>query len=118
MPKKKQEEFSITTSVIMLLAGFACFMGVFVCTKDTPEQAKPTAETQKMTEKEMQDATAIFGVAFTVGRTMAKSGAIEPTDAEIDAMSRATQTKLRDAHPRLWFKQHFQAGFWSGWESQ
>jgi hypothetical protein len=118
MAKKKPEELSMTASVVIFLVGAACLLGMLAYKKNTQRPAKPKQQVQKMSAKEQEQAANIFGRAFTIGRTMARAGVIEPTAAEIDAMSRATQTKIGDTHARLWFKQHFQNGFWAGWESR
>lgn len=77
----------------------------------TPQQAAAAKQQSK-------DGEMIFQKAYVVGRTMARSGAIKPNAAQIDALSRMAQTQAGDNRSRLWFKQYFEAGFWEGWKSR
>ena len=83
-----------------------------------PKLPPPTPEQQAAAKQQSEDGKMILQKAYVVGRTMARSGAIKPDAAQIDALSRMAQTKAEDNRSRLWFKQYFEAGFWEGWKSR
>jgi hypothetical protein len=82
-----------------------------------PRPAAPQKKDAPPTEEELAGRD-IMAKAYIVGRTMARSGAIKPNAAQMDALSRAAQAQAGDTHTRGWFKQYFEAGFWEGWKAR
>lgn len=103
----------------LLVGGFVAlvFLGLAV-SEIKPKPQKNAQAKAEREDKERSDGQAIMKKAYVVGRTMARSGAVKPNAAQMDALSRAARAQAGDARSATWFKQYFEAGFWEGWKSR
>lgn len=103
----------------LFVGGFvALFVVAMTVSQIEPKPKKDMQAKAAKEDKDRADGLEISKKAYVVGRTMARSGAVKPNAAQIDALSRAAHAQARDTRTRTWFKQYFETGFWQGWNSR
>jgi hypothetical protein len=106
----------------LFIGGFVAFAVLAVVVSDIKPNARPNAAAKaanaEKDAKDKADGVEIMKKAYVVGRTMARSGAVKPNAAQVDALSRAAQAQAGDTRSRTWFKQYFEPGFWEGWKAK
>lgn len=104
----------------LLFKGVALLFGVcmLVSLVGVVMNPPPPVPVKKANPEEDEAGRDIMARAYAVGRSMSQAGAVKPSAAQVDAMSRRMQSKLGDKRPQGWFKQYFEAGFWQGWKGR
>ncbi len=107
---------------LMLLFGLCMVAGIVQGVRNPAKKVNKEPAKQRPAAKASAEEDAagkdIMMRAYAVGKTLSKAGAIKPTRAEIDAMSRRLQSTMGDTHSQMWFKQYFEIGFWEGWKGR
>jgi len=88
MAEQRPPELSMTASVVIILIGASCLLGMMSCKKDTTKTSVGNPELKRSMDeltRKLKDprVSQCFQAAFAMGKSMRQQGAMRPSDAEL-----------------------------------
>jgi hypothetical protein len=123
MAEQKPPELSMTASVVIILIGAACLLGMMSCKKNTAKPAVGNPELKRSMDelsRKLKDprVSQCFQAAFAMGKSMRQQGAMRPGDAELHQLGlRACNYFKVPQDMRGVAVDKFKNGFGWGWSS-
>jgi hypothetical protein len=123
MANQKPPELSMTASVVILLIGAVCLLGMIAYKKNTAKPAVVNKELrnamQQLKAKQNDPRVkACSDAAWSMGKTFRQQGRIKPSDAELHAMALAACDHMKvPVDMRGVAVEKFKSSFGWGWSS-